>query len=208
MGRLFPDEDTAERLLAEGEAKNPGPWAAHSRNVAQAARNIAGRCPGMDAGEAYVLGLLHDIGRRDGPNGLRHIPGGCRYCLSLGFPKAAQICLTHSFPGSQKIEEAQGEWDCTEEEYQWTARRLSQARYDEYDRLIQLCDALAPVSGFCLMEKRLVDVALRHGVNALTLQKWKALFGIKGEFESRMRLSVYDVLPGAVENTFSGAGPS
>ncbi len=205
MERTFPERETAEQILGEAERKNPGPWADHSRNAARAAENIAGRCPGMDAEKAYALGLLHDIGRKDGPNGLRHILVGYQYCLVLGFSKSAQICLTHSFPLG-KIGEAQGEWDCTEEEYDTVDRCLSKARYDEYDRLIQLCDALAPASGFCLMEKRLVDIALRHGVNALTQEKWKALFRIKTQFELRMGISVYGVLPGSVENTFSGAG--
>ena len=74
--------------------------------------------------------------------------------------------------------------------------------YDDYDRLIQLCDALALPTGFCLMEKRMVDVVLRHGTNEYMLPKWKATFDIKTYFEQIIQQSVYMVLPGVVQNTF------
>lgn len=207
MERGYPDLRTARALLGEAEAKNPGPWGNHSRNVALAAKNIAECCPGLDPEKAYILGLLHDIGRREGPHGMRHILDGYRYCLSRGFPLAARICMTHSFPGGE-IGEAQGEWGCTEEEYRFVQGYLAEARYDDYDRLIQLCDALAPASGFCLMEKRLVDVVLRRGVNECTQGKWEAFFSIRDHFETIMGKSVYEVLPGAVANTFRDSPPT
>ena len=54
---------TAEQALEEADRSNPGPWVDHSRYVAQACRNIAARCPRLDADEAYIYGILHDIGR-------------------------------------------------------------------------------------------------------------------------------------------------
>ncbi len=48
---------------------------------------------------------------------------------------------------------------------------LAKTEYDDYDRLLQLSDALALPDGLCLIEKRLVDGALRHGVNAFKLPK-------------------------------------
>jgi HD-like signal output (HDOD) protein len=38
----------------------------HSINTGLAARNIAEKIPGMDSEKAYILGILHDIGRRAG----------------------------------------------------------------------------------------------------------------------------------------------
>lgn len=52
----------AERLLREAESCNPGPWGNHSRIAAHCARKIAQEC-GLDPEKAYILGLLHDIGR-------------------------------------------------------------------------------------------------------------------------------------------------
>jgi hypothetical protein len=79
---------------------------------------------------------------------------------------------------------------------------LSQIEYTEYDRLFQLCDGLALPSGFCLLEKRLVDVVLRHGMNEFTVLKWKAALNIQQEFEKEIERSIYSVLPGVMENTF------
>jgi hypothetical protein len=56
--------------------------------------------------------------------------------------------------------------------------------------------------GFCLMEKRLLDVVLRYGFNEYTLPKWKAFFEIKAAFEREIGASIYDLLPGVVETTF------
>ena len=74
--------------------------------------------------------------------------------------------------------------------------------FDEYDRLIQLCDAVALPSGFCLVEKRLMDVAFRYGVNEISVPRWKAYLEIQKEFEGVIGHSIYKVLDGVVENTF------
>ncbi len=202
MPNGYPDKETAEKILEKSEKKNPGPWVRHSRNVAQAAKNIAECCPGLDAKKAYVLGLLHDVGRRECKSGLSHTVDGYRYCMSQGYPVSARICLTHSFPGGS-VGEGQGEWTDGEDRA-LTEKFLSGIQYDEYDRLIQLCDALGAAEGFCLMEKRLVDVVLQHGANECTQAKWKALFEVKSHFETMMGKSIYTVLPGVVENTFPG----
>lgn len=65
--------NTALAALAEAEERNPGAWGDHSRDTAEAAECIAARCPGMDREKAYVCGLLHDIGRREGVFALRHL---------------------------------------------------------------------------------------------------------------------------------------
>ena len=49
----------------------------------------------------------------------------------------------------------------------------------------------------------MVDVALRHGINEYTMLKWKATFEIKDYFENKTGKSIYSILPGVFENTFS-----
>ncbi|MCD7817813.1 MAG: HDOD domain-containing protein [Lachnospiraceae bacterium] len=61
---------------------NPGPWGAHSRTVAHCARCIA-KQTGMDADKAYIVGLLHDIGRRFGKRHLGHVIDGYRYIFYI-----------------------------------------------------------------------------------------------------------------------------
>ena len=81
-------------------------------------------------------------------------------------------------------------------------RFVRDAAYDDYDRLVQLCDALALPTGFCLLEKRFVDVALRYGTHPSTVERWEAVLNIKQHFERIIGCSIYDLLPGVVENSF------
>ena len=79
---MYPTRDEALSLLAEAEARNPGPWGNHSRTVAHCAERIAA-LSGMDPDKAYALGLLHDIGRRFGKRHLGHVSDGYSYMMSL-----------------------------------------------------------------------------------------------------------------------------
>jgi hypothetical protein len=201
-----PDLEKATQMLAEAESLNSGPWVRHSQFAAQAARLIAARLPSLDPDTAYVFGLLHDIGRREGVTDLRHTLDGYTYLCGQGFPGAARICLTHSFP-LKDARTGSGHWDCSDDELRFVTDFLAATEYDEYDRLLQLSDALALPEGFCLIEKRMVDVALRRGINAYTLPKWRAFLQLQKEFEAVIGQSIYSLLPGVVSSTF-GFDPS
>lgn len=199
-----PIREHALALLHEAEQLNPGPWVAHSIYVAQAAEAIAAYHPQLDAEKAFVLGVLHDIGRRAGVTKARHILDGYHFLQGLGFDEAARICLTHSFP-VQCAAAMTGGWDCSTEEVAWVDAYLKGIEYTTYDRLLQLCDALALSTGFCLLEKRFVDVAIRYGTDPFTIQRWQIWLQLKETFEAEMSLpdhSIYSLLPGVIENTF------
>jgi HD superfamily phosphodiesterase len=199
----YPDRATAERELEIAGTMNPGPWIAHSEYAARACAHIAEKVPGMDAEKAYILGLLHDIGRRAGVMQERHMLEGYRYCAERGWHEQARICVSHSFM-IQDISSSIGQWDMSDEDRQFMADYVKNARYDDYDRLVQLCDSLAMFSGFCLLEKRFVDVCLRYGAHPNLVPRWRATFAIKDDFERRIGCPVYDLLPGVRENTFAG----
>ncbi len=103
----------------------------------------------------------------------------------------------------QDIHSAIGKWDVTKEEYELAESIINSAVYDDYDLLVQLSDALALPTGFCLLEKRFVDVACRYGVNGHIVARWKKTIEIKDYFEKKMKCSIYDVLPNVKENTFA-----
>lgn len=195
-----PAVPQAEALLAEAERLNPGPWVAHSQTAARVARAIAARC-GMDADAAYVMGLLHDIGRREGFFHLRHTLDGYRYLMGLGYGDAADICITHSFPLPDPYA-YHGVVDCPPEDHAFVCRFIAERRFTDYDRLIQLCDALSLPEGPVLLEKRLVDVVMRHGLHEFTLRKWEAFFALKRFFDERVGGEVYRLFPDVAENTF------
>lgn len=196
-----PTLNEAKDLLKEAGELNPGPWIDHSLYAGKAAELIAKNCKDLDTETASVLGMLHDIGRRYGVTDMRHAIDGYNFCMDRGYNFLAKICITHSF-NYKDINAAFGKWDCSEEEYNFVKEYLQTIEYDDYDRLIQLCDVLASPSGFCLIEKRMIDVALRHGIHDGILRKWRATFETKNYFEQKIGKSIYNLLPGVVENTF------
>ena len=198
---MYPDMKTAEYELEIGYEQNPGRWVDHCRYMGQACKYIASAC-GMDAEKAEVLGTLHDIGRRVGFVGIRHILEGYKYAMEKGWDDVAKISMTHSF-SEHLIVINPSMMDLTEEEHDFTMKYLASAEFDDYDRLAHLCDNIALHSGFVLMEKRMIDISMRHGVHEGTVARWKSLFDLKNYFEKKMNgRSIYDVLPGVVENTF------
>jgi hypothetical protein len=197
----IPSLEQAEAFVKEAQELNPGPWVQHSFFVGKAAEAIAEHHSKLDPHTAFILGYLHDIGRRAGVTDMRHTLDGYDFLMEKGFDTAARICITHVFPVKQ-INSVAGKWDCTKQELDFLNEYLSKTEFDAYDRLIQLCDAIALPSGCCLIEKRLMDVALRRGVNEFSVPRWKAYLDIQKEFESAIGQSIYMVLPGVIRNTF------
>ncbi|HJC72185.1 MAG TPA: HD domain-containing protein [Candidatus Ruthenibacterium merdavium] len=193
------NEICAKQALREAGQRNPGPWIGHSESVAQNAKLIAQRC-GLDAQKAYVMGLLHDIGRREGVSGIKHIFDGYAYMLEMGEKEIARICLTHSFP-LKDVQTYIGAYDCTEEELAFLRDFLEHTEQDDYDRLIQLCDAISLPEGACIMEKRLMDVALRHGLPEFSLDKWRAFLALKQYFDDKCGCNLYEFLPNVFKNS-------
>jgi hypothetical protein len=198
---MLPSKEIAEKELEMAGQLNPGPWVEHSINVGLAARYIAEKCPSMDPEKAYVLGALHDIGRRVGiVNVPKHVYEGYLYAIEKGWDEVAKICMTHSY--SLKEDEFVEE---VEDEEIFIKEYILECTYDDYDRLIQLCDSLALANGFCMLEKRFIDVARRYGVGATSVPGWDSIFEIKEYFEKQMGCSIYDVLPNVKETTFIDA---
>ena len=196
------DKETAINLIEWASRKNPGKWVEHSYTVAKAAERIAGECS-LDKNLAYNLGLLHDIGRYVGVVGFKHIYTG--YCLmkEKGYDHNAKICLTHSFP-LKIIESYTGKNDCTVEETNYLKMELENYEYDDYDKLIQLCDALGSAEGIVLMEMRFVDVVKRNGFNDYTIEKWKAFDEIKNYFEIKCRKKIYELFKDEIMENIIG----
>jgi len=195
------NRNEAMALLEWANGLNPGPWREHSLHAARAAEAIAAKS-GLNPDRAWISGALHDIGRFEGPRGLHHTIAGYQLLTERGEKELAQICLTHSFP-DRDTKNYIGKWDVTDEERAFIVDFIPNCEMDDYDRLIQLCDALALAEGVCLIEKRLIDVALRHGVPPTIVEKWRATMQIKAYFEEKMGVGLYSLFDDVVENTFA-----
>ena len=184
---MYPDREEAEKLLLEAGECNPGPWIKHSRTAAHCAEKIA-LYSGMNTDKAYVLGLLHDIGRKFGVTYLKHVSDGYSCMMSLGYDDVARICLTHSF-NENRLEAYVGKFDTTEEETDLIRRKLRETEQDDYDKLIQLCDAIAGTEGVMDIIDRMTDVKNRYG--SYDPDKWETNLILKKYFEDKMGKNLY-----------------
>ncbi len=201
---MLPTKEIAEQELQMAGELNPGPWTKHSINVGIAARNIAERVPGLDAEKAYIVGVLHDIGRRVGIVDIpTHVYEGYKYCMEKDWDEVARICMTHSYPLMREEFDYEPE---TKAEIE-IKKYITDCQADEYDMLIQLCDALATDYGFVIVEKRFVDVIRRYGIMETYIKGWERTFANKEYFEAKMGCSVYDVLPDIGRTTLLSPKP-
>ncbi len=142
----------------------------------------------MDADKAYVLGLLHDIGRKFGVYHLRHVSDGYKYMMSLGYDDVARICLTHSF-NQDKLEAYVGNFDASQEDTELIRIKLKETVQDDYDKLIQLCDSIAGAEGVMDIIDRMSDVKSRYG--SYDPEKWQTNLDLKEYFEKKMGMDLY-----------------
>ena len=190
MSNGYPIREEAHRLLTEAENCNPGPWGDHSRVAALCAERIA-RASGMNAEKAYVLGLLHDIGRKFGVYHIPHVYNGYHYMMELGYGEVARACLTHSF-STPDFRTYIGKFDLPEDQLQEMKELLAGMVYDDYDRLIQLCDALAMAEGVVDIEVRMSDVKARYG--HYPQEKWDNNLWLKSYFEEKAGKNIYEIV--------------
>ena len=179
----------AEEILLEAKQRNDGGWILHSRYVAHLAEKIAALC-GMDAEKAYCFGLLHDIGRKNGAMQAKHIVAGYYDMLEKGYPEAARICLTHTFQ-YKDVNAIYDTWDCDEKDVAFVRDYLEATEYNDYDRLLQLCDALSLDNGYCCAEKKMVASVMKFGFKSTTIEKWKAILELKDYFDKKAHVDIY-----------------
>ncbi len=190
---MIPSREKAREILTDAANRNPGVWEHHSYLVAQCAERIAGACGDLNTEKAYVLGLLHDIGRHFGVSQLRHVYDGWKYMLGWGYDEVAKCCLTHSFCVQKNgLDDYIGRKDITEEQQVELATALQEAVYDDYDLLIQLCDGLAGGERIMTIEERMLDVQERYG--NYPQDKWNKKLDLKAYFEERTGRNIYEIV--------------
>lgn len=140
--------------------------------------------------KAYVLGLLHDIGRKFGVRHLGHVSDGYSYMMSLGYDEVARVCMTHSFIDGTTNDYI-GDFDTSPEELKLIQDTIKAIEFDEYDKLIQLCDALSGSEGVLNIEDRMNDVRKRYGY--YSQKKWDSNMELMKYFEEKMGKDIYSV---------------
>ena len=141
----------------------------HTTGVAESAYKIAQKC-NLDPQKAYVAGLLHDYGKiqNEKQSGLAHFIVGYKKMMEYGFDFLAKICLTHSFP----IKDFSFcDYSSYKKEDLIEAKNiLSITEYDDYDRLIQLCDIFFEGMNKVTYQERIEGIKKRYNLTDMQIK--------------------------------------
>ena len=172
MTKGYPDRAEAEKIWEQGmEYRRSRPYGFasereykfHSRGVGEAAGKIAEHIPDMDSEKAFVMGLLHDYGKRikQSTEGIFHGKEGYDAMLEMGYPDVAQICLTHTFPDKDFNER---QFTFAQEWKDWAREKLKSVEYTNYDFLIAFCDKLFEEMQVVSVEGRVKGIVKRYNL--------------------------------------------
>ncbi len=200
----YPDKQTAITLwkqgitfrISRGVFENELEYRFHTLGIANSASKIAEVC-GMDAEKAWVLGLLHDYGKRQNERVdlIFHAREGYEQMMSLGYTDVARICLTHSFPGTDFCDKDYGFYQKIPDALPWAHRMMAKVKQDDYDRLIQLCDLLFEGLNKTSFEERLKGIVSRYQL------QWEQVSSLyekakenKAYFDEKCHIDIYRIL--------------
>lgn len=187
----------------KGMVKNDN-WITHSICVGNTAGVIA-KSLNLDEDYAKTLGYVHDIGKRFGLNSyegvIPHAINGYNYLKSLGYDdKYAGICIKHSFLNNDIncLANDRDYTDSTNKNYSFIKEYLLQ-EYTIYEKIVNLCDLMCTTE-LQTIEKRLMDLLLRHGVYKNTHYHLIETMKLKNYFDNLLGYNLYDLFPEIKEN--------
>ena len=187
----------------QGKKSNNNHWISHSICVGNAAGVIANALK-LDADYAKTLGYIHDIGKRfDHTNDgvFPHAIKGYEYIKELGYDENyAGICIKHSFLNNDIdcISNDRDETDRNNPNYDFV-RRYIKDEYTIYEKIINLCDLMC-TSKILTVDKRMIDLLLRHGVYAKTHYHIKETLKLKDFFDDLLGYNLYELFPEIKDN--------
>lgn len=187
-------QESLSGMLNRSHDKTPQEYISHTTGVALAAFKIAEKC-GLDKDKAYVLGLLHDYGKiyNERETMVPHFIVGYNKMLSLDYTDSARICLSHSFPDVD-FDFA----DYTSYPLDWLKYAkdiLKTFVYDDYDRLIQLCDIFFEGNHVVSYQKRITKIRERYNLTVeQTSNLEKGAIRNKIYFDNKCGCDIYKIL--------------
>lgn len=183
--------DLINRIIDE-DYRNPinHGWIEHGKCVGQTGAIIA-EALGLDATYVYILGAIHDIGKRNTRDVQRHDILGYRFLKSLGIDdKYAAVCLTHSYLNNDVNCVAGGMLprDDFRTEY------IKNHHYSEEELIINLCDLMCKDHRMTL-EARMIDLLSRKGFHDNSAYHLKEALKLKDYFDRKIPCGVYHLFP-------------
>lgn len=198
-----------EMLEKERQNTSNDRWINHCICVGDAAGKIANALSlkGIDINidKSKSLGYIHDIGKRFGLSkdysAIPHIIDGYNYLKSLGYDEEyAGICLKHSFLNNDIdcLANNSDYTDPTNEHYEFIKNYISK-EYTIYDKIINICDLMCTTK-ILTVEKRMIDLLVRHGVYKNTRYHIEETMKLKEYFDNLLGYDLYDLFPEIKEN--------
>ena|SRR5574344_680107 len=195
--------DEALNLLKESNIKESDKyWIDHCICVGNTACTIANAL-NLDSEYARTLGYIHDIGRKFEEHGgvFPHIVSGYNYIKALGYDDDyAGICIKHSFLNNDIdcLANDRDKTDNANPNYEFVKEYVKQ-EYTIYEKIINLCDLMCKQK-VMTVDKRMIDLLLRHGVFAKTHYHIEETYKLKCFFDKILGFNLYDLFPDIKNN--------
>lgn len=197
------------KILLEQERKkaNDDRWIDHCICVGNSAGILAKALieKGYDVNvdKAITLGYIHDIGKTFNEQGgvFPHAINGYNYIKELGYDEDyAGICIKHSFLNNDIdcISNDRDETDKSNPNYIFFKEYIKN-EYSIEEKIINLCDLMCTTMTLTV-EKRMIDLLLRHGVFAKTYYHIEETLKLKEYFDNLLGYNLYDLFPEIKEN--------
>ena len=166
----------------------------HTKGVATAAQKIAELLPSLNPEKAYILGLLHDYGKKINEKIEDEFHGKVGYneMLAMGYNEVAKICLTHTFP--EKIFDDSC-FSYPQHWLKWIHNTIENIEYDDYDHLIYLVDKFFEGMSMVTIENRVQGIIKRYKINENQVKYFtEQSLNLKKYFDVKIGQDVYKIL--------------
>ena len=153
----------------------------------------------VDVDKAIVLGYIHDIGKYSVEPQIHEIKG-YEYLKEQGYDEDFyNICLTHSFLNNDILCVAAGVPDPNKNLF--LTQFIKNHEYTIEEKIINLCDLMCPQGGkVYTIDKRLIDIMIRHGAYENTQYHIKETYKLKAYFDNLLGYDLYDLFPEIKDN--------
>ena len=193
----------AQRYIEEiksydiSKGRDPKTWFMYHNHIygsAYMAKELAKRTNTVDPDRAFILGLMHDIGRLHEEHE-KTFHGLIGYKKFINIDKdVARISLTHMFPWNKiyDYEHVKYLFFGRQDEYEFTKSFINNTELTETDKLIQISDSIANAFGFVTIEQRNEEYAKRHG-HSIPIEALKDMLSLKKHYDEKLGFDIYNL---------------
>lgn len=167
----------------------------HVYGVAEIAKRIAQKTPNLDPEKAFVLGLLHDVGKiHQQIEGRFHGVVGFEMMMKQGAEDVALSSLLHTFPFNRlpEYDKVSNTFLGHIEDYEKTLDFAQHKKLDDYDLLVQMADSVVDLRGFVTLEQRAEEAERAHNIKISDEEK-QARHELKEYWDKKIHDDIYNL---------------